>query len=134
MGTRTSIYIKISWKSWHTINIPDFDIVLMSSCWCQIANIIWTSTHEVYMMSRICVENDHWQQEISNKKCGWKKVWFIFFMAILFWQLMSQNFHFWLMADGQLMLTVDIILMSVQHLLYTGDADGKMSALCLVLI
>ena len=35
--------------------------LILTSCWCQIAHIIWTSTHEVNIMSRMCLEHDHWQ-------------------------------------------------------------------------
>ena len=38
------------------------------------------------------------------------------------------------MVDGHLTLTVDIVLMSIQHVLPTLDAGEKMSAQCLVLI
>ena len=38
------------------------------------------------------------------------------------------------MVDGQLMLTLDIILMSIQHFLHTGNAGGKMNALCFFVI
>ena len=38
------------------------------------------------------------------------------------------------MVDDELMSTVDIILMSMQDFMPTGDAGGKMSALCLLFI
>ena len=36
--------------------------LILTSCWCQIANIIWTSTYEGNMMSRMCLENDQSDQ------------------------------------------------------------------------
>ena len=38
------------------------------------------------------------------------------------------------MVDGQFTLSVDIILMSIENVLPSGFAGGKMNELCLVLI
>ena len=44
--------------------------LILTFCWCQIANIIWTSTHVVNTMPRMCLEIDHWQKNV--KTCGRK--------------------------------------------------------------
>ena len=45
---------------YHGTTSIDQSLTLCSNC--QIANIIWTSTHEVKMMSIMCLENDTWQK------------------------------------------------------------------------
>ena len=59
-------------------------------------------------------------------------------MATVYVNLMStvdvtRSFILSPMVNGQLTSTVDIIL-SIEHILPTGDTGGKMSVLCLVLI
>ena len=125
--------------SWH--NIID---QMFTSGWCQIANIIWTSTREVNIMSSICLENYHWQTNLMNTNFGWKQTLFIFFYVIVHqfdansWcqfdvdNWLHNTFHFWPMVDSQLTSIVGIIMMSIQHLLPTENAGGKMGALCVV--
>ena len=58
--------------------------LILTSCWCQLRNI-WTSTHEVNMISIMCLDNDHWQTHMVKKKVEqkiglknnlvWKSVW-----------------------------------------------------------
>ena len=46
---------------------------------CQIINIVWTLTHYVNLISRMCLENNHWKKTGEKKKgglknnAGWKK-------------------------------------------------------------
>ena len=47
----------------HNVNL------ILISC-CQIANITWTSTHAINIMSRMYLENNHWQQNMK-KHFGW---------------------------------------------------------------
>ena len=49
--------------------------MILKPCLCQIANILWTSTHEVNMMSRMCLENDHWQKPLGKHILVEKNVW-----------------------------------------------------------
>ena len=113
--------------------------LILTSCWCQIANIIWTSAHEANMMSRICLENDHCETNLMKKNVGWKIyfVQFLLLMSMYSYVSMCQfntnswrqfdveswrhkNYHFWPMVDGQMMSNADLILMSFQHVLPTG--------------
>ena len=87
------------------------------------------------MMSRMCVESDHWQNNLVEKIFGWKNILVTNFfwchlctinlMPTLDVNLMptldiNKKFHFWPMVDGQLTSTVDNILMSMQHVFTTG--------------
>ena len=76
--------------------------LILTPGWCQISNI-WTSTHAVNMMSRMCLENDHWQMNLVNKwwlkkYFGWKKmVWSICYQqltSLLCRQLTSEKVSF----------------------------------------
>ena len=69
------IDIKSGSMSWHNINRPDFYALLKY----KITNIICTSTHEVNIMSRVCLENDHWQQNLVKTNFGLKTIWDEFF-------------------------------------------------------
>ena len=51
--------LQLMYKEGHYHGITSIDLIV-TSCWCQVASI------EVNMMSRMCIENDHWQQQ---KKC-----------------------------------------------------------------
>ena len=103
--------------------------LMLTSCWCQLANIIWTSTHEVNMMSRMCLENDHWQNNFVKTNFGWKKhlseVFYINerhqFDANSWHQFGVNSWcyktvHFLPMVDGQSMSTIEIIFMLIQCL------------------
>ena len=90
--------------------------LIWTSCWCQIANIIWTSTHKINMMPRMCQENDHWQQNLVKNNVGWNFVY------------VDVQCQFNANSDVNLMSTVDVtkffILMSIQHFLPTGFVCG----------
>ena len=112
------IDVKLWLISWHNINRYDFDILLMSNCKYHMG---------INMISRMCLENDQWQNNLVKKKFGLKKMlvdvnvqhgfdansWCQFDID----SCHHKNFHFLPMVDGQLTLTVGIILMSVHHFL-----------------
>ena len=118
------------------------DLVL-TSCWPQIANIIWIWGHNVKNVSKKWPLANKFGESILDEK----KSWLIFFMSMCWCQQWCQfhvdswhykTVHFWSMVDGQLTSTVDIILtsiwMSFRHFLPTGEAGAKMCVLCLDLI
>ena len=86
-----------SWteRSWFLIGPNNIYSTALSS-------IIWTSTSEVNMMSRMCLENDH----------GWKKSW-------LKKKLWLEKNVLVSMCDINLMPTVDVNLMVTVHVIKT---------------
>ena len=118
--------------------------LILTSCWYQIAHTIWTSTHEVNTW-RMCLENDPRQKTFGENKLWLKKGfgWNFVYVNVRHqfganslcqfdvdnwcqfdvdswcqfdvdnWH--HNNFHFQPMADGQLMSTINIILMSIKR-------------------
>ena len=77
----------------------------------------------------------------GSKKCVDVNVWHQFDATTVDVNLMltvdiTKNYLYLFVpiVDGQLMSTVDSILMSIQKCLPTGDAGGELDAQCLVLI
>ena len=128
--------------------------LMLKSCWCQIVNTIWISTHEVNMMSRMCLENDYWQKHLMKKYVGWKNILvekniFNFFLNV---NVQHQfDINSWRQFDvdswhHKKTFIIDLWLMIIWHQLLTsfwcqfnifvptGDPSGKMSALFQIFI
>ena len=131
VGSRTSQLMSKVGQYHGTMSID----LIITCYWCQIANSIWTSTHEVNMMSRMCLEDDHWQKHLVKTNFCWK--------LILAENLFMSMWNINLMAtvDANLMLTVDatktVIFLPMVNGQLTSAVDNflwEMGAPCLVLI
>ena len=139
------IDVNICSISWHNINGLDLDILpnQMSDCKYHIDINTW-GQYDVKNVSRKLPL----RKQMVKKDFGWKQILICFPFkcqcAISLWrqqltsiwcrQLTSHNtfmFDLCLMASWSQLLT---FFMLIQHFLPTGDADGKVSALCLVLV
>ena len=112
----------------HFLNILSYYFLLR---WCS-------RTHKNYSCWRFCPIISLWGMISKYGYCYFLEKWkitYFYYLSIWCQQYMSQKtvyFPFWPMA--MMTSTVDIMLMPIQHFLPTGDAGGKMSALCRVLI
>ena len=125
------------------INKCTYPVGTRTSNWCQKVVIIMAQYQKTWfwhpadvklqiwyghMMSRMCLENYYWQNCWKQISFGCKRYWLknCFgvnerhqFDASSWSQFVVdswcyKNFHLWLMVDGQMMSTFDIIFMSIQ--------------------
>ena len=102
VGTRTSNWCKNSGQ-YHGTSID----LILTLCWWQIVKIIYDVTNGCRKWP--------WQNHFGQKKSWLKKLWDQF--DVYNW--CHKKCHFWAMVGGQLISTVDIILMPIQHFLFT---------------
>ena len=138
---KPQIDINIWSISWHEINRPDFDIVLMSNCKYHMDNNI--------TMSWMCLENDRWQQIFGKNNIWLKKTFWLNFLcqcATSIWYQQLTSIWCWQLTLQKLPSvtyggwSVDIncwhhfdVISTFFYPLYSLPS-GEMSALCLVLI